>query len=67
MFIIAEEILSIHILHLESQGILSPLSTVPSTSCHLLYVDDIIILMKGQCSGVLALQDLLDVYQSSSS
>ncbi|XXG54349.1 hypothetical protein AAC387_Pa03g2255 [Persea americana] len=66
LFIIAEEILSLHIQNLQSQGIISPLSTVPSTPCQLLYADDIIIFMKGARSGVLALQALLDLYQSSS-
>ncbi|XXG88987.1 hypothetical protein AAC387_Pa12g1096 [Persea americana] len=66
LFIIVEEILSLHIQNLQSQGIISPLSTVLSTPCHLLYAHDIIIFMKGASSGVFAMQDLLDLYQSSS-
>ncbi|XXG76899.1 hypothetical protein AAC387_Pa08g1162 [Persea americana] len=63
--ILAEEILSLHLHNLQNQGLFLPLSKVPSTPCHLLYADDILIFMKGVASSVLILQDLLETYQSA--
>lgn len=56
----------LHLHSLQTKRIIHPLSTVPSTPCHLLFADDILIFMKGATQSVRALQDLLELYQTAS-
>ena len=64
LFIIAEEILSIHIQQLRLQGKIHSISKVHSSPCHLLYVDDILLFVKNSFSNLRSLQDPLSSYQS---
>ena len=66
LFILAEEVLSLHIEQLRSSGKIVPISPVPSTPCHLLYADDIMLFIKAHKSGMRHLQGLLSQYQASS-
>lgn len=66
LFILAEEILSLHIKLLKSSGKIEPISPVPSTPCHLLYADDILLFLKARKAGLRHIYGLLLMYQSSS-
>lgn len=66
LFILAEEILNLNIHKLISSRLVLPLSTVPKTPCHLFYADEILLFLKGNKNGLLALKDILANYQFSS-
>lgn len=65
MFILAEEVLSLQIEQLRSSRRIVPISPVPSTPCHLLYADDILLFLKAHKSGLRSIKDLLSKYQTS--
>lgn len=66
LFILAEEILGPNIQHLLTNYLISPLSKVPFTPCHLFYADDILIFLTVHKKGLLALKEVLASYQFNS-
>lgn len=59
LFILAEEVLSLHLEQLRSSGKIVLISPVPNTPCHLLYANDILIFLKAFKPGLRLLKELL--------
>ncbi|XXG63642.1 hypothetical protein AAC387_Pa05g1782 [Persea americana] len=66
LFTLLEEILSLHIRQLRASGKIVSISPVPSTPCHLLYANDILLFLKAFKPGLRHIQELLLKYQASS-
>ena len=66
LFILTEEILSLKVEELRLEDSIFPISQVGSIPCHLIYVDDILVFLKGYERGLGQLQELLHLYQDSS-
>lgn len=66
LFILAEEVLSLQIEQLGFSGKIVPILLVPSTRCHLLYADDILLFFKAYKSELRSIQALLSKYSASS-
>ena len=66
LFILSEEILGINVEALRLDDNIVPISPVQSTPCHLLYLDDILLLLKAANRSFRSLKGLLSLYQDSS-
>lgn len=66
LFILAEEVLSLHLERLKNQALILPISPIPDTPCHLLYADDILIFLKAYKKGFRSVKSLLSRYQEAS-
>lgn len=66
LFILAEEILSTQIEGHRQSGKIVQISPVQSTSCHLIYADDILLFLKVDKRGLSWIKGILSKYQASS-
>lgn len=64
LFILAEELLSLHLQNLQSKRVIFPVSLIPYTPCHLLYADDILLFPRASKPSLLAIKNLLFKYQN---
>ena len=64
LFILAEELWSLHLQKLLSMGTIQSVSTVTNTPCHLFYANDILLFTTARISSLLAIKNLLVRYQN---